>query len=153
MVLSGSPAFVNKVMAYKDAKPTSTFQEALLAAVKSIGTESFRFRRRQDKAVEAAVFASVKTPYQLQLQNNLVNNFESLNLTSLTADDKKLLSSFATKYLFAIDSFDQKTGFPIIQSTPDIFAGKQTPLTPSSNTYQTILNDIYRYNPHLLNSC
>jgi len=64
-----------------------------------------------------------------------------------------LLSSFATKYLFAIDSFDQKTGFPIIQSTPDIFAGKQIPLSPSSNTYQTILNDIYRYNPHLLNSC
>ena len=185
-ILSGSPAFVNKVMAYKDAKPTSTFQEALLAAVKSIGTESFRFRRRQDLSkltpdelialansrrnsiptpisttapvsttavATEAVFASVKTPYQLQFQNNLVNNFESLNLTSLTADDKKLLSSFATKYLFAIDSFDQKTGFPIIQSTPDIFAGKQTPLSPSSSTYQTILNDIYRYNPHLLNSC
>lgn len=178
MVLSGSPAFVNKVMAYKDAKPTSTFQEALLAAVKSIGTESFRFRRRQDLSkltpaevaalansnstglatsttapVATAVFESVKTPYQLQFQNNLVNNFESLNLTSLSADDKKLLSSFATKYLFAIDSFDQKTGFPIIQSTPDIFAGKQTPLNPSSSTYQTILNDIYRYNPQILNSC
>ena len=151
MILSGSPAFVNKVMAYKDAKPTSTFQEALLAAVKSIGTESFRFRRRQE-AVETVVQAS-RTPYQLQLQNNLFNNFESLNIGSISADDKKLLSSFASKYLFMIDSFDEKTGFPIIQSTPDIFAEKQTPLTPSSNTYQTILNDIYRYNPHLLNSC
>ena len=157
MILSGSPAFVNKVMAYKDAKPTSTFQEALLAAVKSIGTENFRLRRRrQDTAVPTAVQTAVqasKTPYQLQLQNNLFNNFESLNIGSISADDKKLLSSFASKYLFMINSFDEKTGFPIIQSTPDIFAGKQTPLTPSSSTYQTILNDIYRYNPHLLNSC
>ena len=178
IILSGSPTFVNKVMAYKDAKPTSTFQEALLAAVKSIGTENFRLRRRrQDLSkltpAEAAALANkpaiytppagteikavtdggFQTPYQRQLQNNLINNFESLNIGSISADDKKLLSPFASKYLFMIDSFDEKTGFPIIQSTPDIFAGKQTPLTPSSNTYQTILNDIYRYNPHLLNSC
>jgi hypothetical protein len=158
MILSGSPSFVDKVMAYKDVNPTSTFQEAILAAVKSIGTESFRFRRRQDTAVKddvATIFQDVKNPYMLQLQNNLVNNLMSVDIGSISTDDKKLLSSFVSKYLFIIKEFDQKTGFPIIQSIPDIFAaGKQTTsLTPSSNTYQTILNDIYRYNPHLLNSC
>ncbi len=154
IILSGSPAFINKIMAYKDAKPSSTFQEAVLTAVKSIGTESFRWRRRQDTAVQAAVIVAQNSPYQLQIQNNLIKNLMSVDVASLSADDKKLLSSFVSKYVFMIESFDQTTGYPVLNTISDMFAGKTiTTVSPSSNSYQTIINDIYHYNPHLLNSC
>ena len=149
-------------MAVKDDKPSATVLEAIMTSVKSIGTESFRFRRRQDAA---AVPATPLNPYQIQLKSNLMDKLpSSTNLNALPAADKTLLSTFASKYCFVIDDFDAN-GFPIISNLSKLYptttttAGTSTTepmfaaVDKTSNTYKTIIMDIYRFYPTLLNKC
>ena len=161
-ILSGSPAFVNKIMAYKDTNPSATILQAALAAVKSIGTESFRFRRQQ------TISGSVG-PYSTQLEQ-WGQTLPKSDISSLSSDNKTLLSKFAAKYFYTITSFDAITGYPIVENLTDMFQQgpskpdpenpsatippkPSTTLSPSSAAYQTIVSDIYRYNPLILNSC
>ena len=159
-IFCGSPAFVDKLMAYKDSKKSATFLEAILAAIKSIGVESFRWRRRADAAVNTAVRVGSVNNYQLQNQANIINPVTSADITTLSTDDKALLTNFAAKYFYVIRSFDSTSGFPVVESISNLFitagstsTSQYSTIDPVSSNYQMIVNDIYRYNPHLLNSC
>jgi hypothetical protein len=85
-------------------------------------------------------------------------------LNALPTEDKTLLSAFASKYCFVIDDFDTN-GFPIISNLSKLYptttttAGTSTTepmfavVDKTSNTYKTIIMDIYRFYPTLLNKC
>ncbi len=159
-VLHGSSVFVDKVMAVKDDKPTATVLEAIFTAVKTIGTESFRWRRQT---------AATLNPYQTQLKANLTDRLPtSTELNALVAADKTLLSTFASKYCFVIDDFDA-TGFPIVSNLAKLYptttstttGGTTTSTTEpmfaaidkTSDVYKSIVMDIYRFYPTILNKC
>ncbi len=160
-VLSGSPAFVNKLMAIKDTDPNATVLKALLSVVKSVGTESFRWRRRQT-AVPSATggTAAPLSPYQQQLKTNLYDRLPlpaDLNdTTKVTAADKTLLENFAKKYCFIINDFNAD-GLPILRNlsalTPSTGSSNFTDIPKDTTIYRTIVSDIYRFYPSILNKC